>query len=145
MAFIHKSGPARAQAFIKTASTAIAVGSVLGFTNSGFVEQQSDSTIMAGVSLRKVSSTSGDYALNSTISVVVPGPADIFEADVTVGTATQAVVGQKHDITSEAGGTAQSVNLNANTYGIVTVVGFISASKVLVKFNGYYVYADVST
>jgi hypothetical protein len=143
MAFIHVSGPARAETFKKTASVAIAVNTPVAFDGSaGFVRQAAvASTRIAGISLRKVASTDDDYADNSDLVVVIPSEDDIFEADVT-GTATQANVGEQYDLSTLTDGTAQNVNVSGTTYKVVTVVGFISASKVLVKFNGNYAYAN---
>ena len=142
MAFIHVSGPARAEAFKKTASVAIAANTPLAFDGSaGFVRQAAvASTRLAGVSLRKVASTDDDYADNSIISVIIPSEDDIFEADTS--SATQANVGEQYDLSTLTDGTAQDVNLSGTTYKVVTVVGLISASKVLVKFNGNYAYAN---
>jgi len=145
MAFFHVEGPALNQAFKKSASIAIANGSVLGFDGTnGYVEQaETASTRIAGVSLRKVASTDDDYASNTTIPVVVPGPEDIFEADVQSGqTAAQSYVGGQYDLSTNSDGTAQTIDLTGVVYKVVTVVGFISASKVLVKFNGNYVFAN---
>ena len=141
MAFIHKSGPALCEPFAKLASTAIAVGSVISFT-SGYVSQAvKESVRLAGVAVRKIASTDDDFASATTISVIVPSSEDIFEADVT-GTATQANVGKQYDISTTNAGTSQTVVLANTTYKVVTVVGFISASKVYVKFNGNYVFAN---
>jgi len=146
MAFYHIKGPAKTEPFQKTASIAIAVGSVIGFDGTnGFVEQaEAASTRIAGIALKKVTSSDDDYASNTTIPVVVPGPDDVFEATVS-GTATQANVGKRYDLTANTDGTAQSVNLSSSTYGVVTVVGFKDSSTVYVKFNGNFVFADIST
>lgn len=143
MAFVHVKGPARAEPFAKTASVAIASNSVLGFDGtSGYVRQANPASVrIAGISLNKVTSSDADYAANSMISVIQPGDFDIFEADVT-GTATQANVGEQYDVNTNTDGTAQTVNLSGTTYKTITVVGFISASKVLVKFNGNYAFAN---
>ena len=146
MAFIHISGPARADPFAKQASIAIAANSVLGFSGNGYVEQaEAASTRVAGVSLRKVASTDGDYASNTTISVIVPSEEDIFLADVDTGTAAQSNVGKRYDLATNVDGTAQGITLSGTTYGVVTVVGVVSTTKVLVKFNGYFANADISS
>lgn len=143
MSFIHVKGPAKTEGFKKTASVAIAINSPVSFDGSaGYVRQSAvASTRIAGVSLRKVTSTSTDYADNSIIPVIIPSEDDVFEADVS-GTATQANVGEQYDLTTLTDGTDQDVDLAATTYKVVTVVGFISSSKVLVKFNGNYAFAN---
>lgn len=145
MAFFHKSGPALTEPFKKSASIAIANGSVLGFEGTtGYVEQAEAASVrIAGVSLSKHASTDADYATATTIPVIVPSSDDVFEADViSTSTATVANVGNQYDLCTNVDGTAQTVDLGNNTYKVVTVVGFISASKVLVKFNGAYEYAN---
>ena len=148
MSFIHRSGPALTEPFKKMASTAIAAGSVVSFgtvgaTKNGYLSQAvKESVRIAGVSLKKVASGDDDFAANTSIPVIVPGVDDIFEATVS-GTAAQTNVGKQYDLTdSTNAGTAQDVDLAATTYKVVTVVGFISASKVLVKFNGNYAFAN---
>ena len=142
MAFIHKSGRGATEPFQKLASTAIAVGSVVGFHSTGYISQAlTASTRVAGICIKKVASTDDDYTSNTAIPVIVPGEEDIFEADVS-GTATVANVGKQYDLTIVAAGTAQNVDLAVTTNKVVTVVGFISASKVYVKFNSNYVYAN---
>lgn len=144
MAFIHISGPARVEGFPKVASTTIQVGAVLGFHASGFVSHAvAASTVIVGVSQRKIASTDDDYAQNSLIPVIIPGPDDTFEADIT--SAVQSDVGEVYDLTQIASGTAQSVDRTSSTNAVVTVVGFISGSKVLVKFNGFFGYAKSTT
>lgn len=143
MAFIHKKGPANAEPFNKTASVAIAAGSALSFDPAGYVRQAVAASVrIAGIAIRKVASTDDDYASNSVVSVIVPGEDDIFEADVTTGTATQASVGRQYDLDTNTDGTAQGITVSGQTYKQVTVVGFLSASKVLVKINGAYEFAN---
>lgn len=145
MAFIHVSGPARVEGFPKVASTTIQVGAVVGFHASGFVSHAvAASTVIVGVSQRQVASGNDDYAQNSLIPVIIPGPDDTFEADV-IGTAVQSDVGEVYDLNQIASGTAQSVDRAASASAVVTVVGFISSSKLLVKFNGFFGYAKSTT
>ena len=141
MAFIHVRGPAKTEGFAKLVSTAIAAGSVLSFT-TGYVSQAAVASLrVAGISLKKIASTDGDFASATLIPVIIPGEEDVFETTV-VGTATQANVGGQYDLSSANGGTSQEVRLAGTTNKVVTVVGFISASRVLVKFNANYVYEN---
>ncbi len=141
MSFIHKTGPAKTEPFAKLASTAIAVGAALSF-DGGYISQAvSESVRIAGIAVKKTASTDDDFASATVIPVIIPGEEDTFEATVS-GTATIANVGKQYDLTTVAAGTAQAVNLSGTTYKVVTVVGFISSSKVWVKFNSNYVYAN---
>ena len=145
MAFFHVSGPAHTEPFQKTASVAIAANSVLSFDGTaGFVRQAVAASVrLAGINIKPIASTDGDYASNTTIPVLVPGDEDIFEVDVQSGqTAVQGDVGKQYDLSTNTDGTAQTVNRTGTTNKVVTVVGFISASKLLVKINGNYAYAN---
>ena len=145
MSLIHVKGPANCEPFGKLASTAIASGAAVawfGPTTGRYISQALAASVrIAGVSVKKVTSTDDDFASNTIQSVIVPGPDDIFEATVS-GTATQGNVGNQYDLTTVEAGTAQAVNLSGTTYKVVTVVGIISSSKVLVKINGAYEYAN---
>lgn len=142
MSFIHVSGPATTEGFPKMASTLIANASVLGFRPSGHVSQAKIETLrIAGISIRNVASGDSDYARSAVLAAIIPGEEDVFEATVS-GTAAQSNVGKQYDITATAAGTAQAVNLSGTTYKVVTVVGFINSTTLLVKFNGNYVYAN---
>ena len=139
MAFRHISGPAHTEAYLKLGSTAIAVGAAVAIrrrgADAGYISQALlVSTRIVGVNLKLIQSTDSDWTSNTAVPILIPTPEDIFSADV-VGTATQANVGARFDLNQPAAGTAQSVNLSGTTYGVVTVVGFVSASEVLVKFN----------
>lgn len=142
MAFIHKVGPAKTQGFLKTASITFAVGGLVAIrpgSGGGYIRPALVASVrIAGVCLRKVSSGDSDYASNTEIAVLQPGPDDFFEADV-LGTLTQAHVGDQFDLADPSG---MVVNLSGNTYKVVTVVGFISASKALVQINGAYQFAN---
>ena len=141
MAFIHVSGPATTEAFAKLASTAIAAGSALALT-SGYLAQATVASLrIAGVAIQKIASTDGDFASATSIPVIIPGEEDVFEATVS-GTATVSLIGDQFDLTATNQGTAQAVNLSGTTNKVVTMVGFISSSLILVKFNSNYVYAN---
>lgn len=144
MSFFHRSGPAHTESYQKTASVAIAANTPVALAG-GYIRQSAvASTRLVGINIKKVASTDDDYASNTSIPVLIPTDEDVFEADVS-GTATIANVGQRYDLTTLSDGTDQDVNLSGTTYGVVTVVGFISSSKVLVKFNGALQYADINT
>ena len=118
---------------------------MLAFHSTGNVSQaRIESTRLVGVSLREVASTDSDFATANGINVVIPNDETVFEATVS-GTATQANVGNRYDLTATSAGTAQAVNLSGTTYGVVTVVKFINSSTVWVKINGAYQNADINT
>jgi hypothetical protein len=136
---IRRKGNSLMEYFPKVASTAIAYGAILAFDGSGAVTNAASSTAkIVGFSRRKVTSAAvdADYALNSLIGVDVPKEDAVYELDVTTGTLTAAMVGLSYDLTDSGG-----VSVSANTYKVVTCVGYISGTKGLFKINGAYQYA----
>jgi len=123
----------------------------VGFTNGGLVYWNGTGEIIpadaisgqhTGIILRDVLSTDADYATAlAKVPVDVPTTEDIFEVDVETGTLTTAMVGNAYDLV--AGGDALDVTATAK--GVVTVVGFVSASKALVKINSLATHANVAT
>lgn len=127
--------------FPKKASTAIAVGDLLYFDGSGAV-QPADTTSgdHIGVSLKVVTSSDDDYASTTKIPVDFASPEDIFEVDVETGTLTTAMIGNQYDLAS-----ADGIDVTATSKKVVTVVGFVSASKALVKINAMVTNVNVAT
>jgi len=124
----------------KTASVAIKLNSILAYDGSGgLTPATSSSTLLAGISLRAVVSTDSDYALTTSIPFVVLDANADYEIDVTTGTATPAMVGNAYALTDDGG-----LNVNSQTHAVATIVGFISATKVVVNFNGAFVYKNAS-
>ncbi len=144
MSFYHISGPGHTEGMPKTASVAIAINTPVAL-EGGFIRQSAVATTrLAGLNLKLVASGDSDFAENTALSILVPTGDDVFEADVS-GTATQANVGQRYDLTTLTDGTNQDVDLSGTTYGVVTVVKFISSSRLHVKFNGVFQSADINT
>lgn len=131
--FIPYQGKTQAEPFAKKASTAIAVGDALVFDSGYITPAAAGATVTAGVALKAVTSADDDYTATTAVPVVMLTPDLVFLADVGTGSATQADVGVAYNLTD-----AGSVNLSDTTPGTVTVVGVISATKVLVKFNSAY-------
>lgn len=138
MAFIHRSGGIKVDWFPKKASTAIANNAALTFDGSGAVTiAVAASTRIAGLNIKTIASGDSDYASTTKVPVIVPSTDAIFEADVITGTLTTAMVGNQYDLASSLG-----VDVTATAHKQVTVVGFISASKALVRFTGAYLFAN---
>lgn len=141
MAFIHKSGKALVEWWPKVASTTIPVGTALTFDGSGAVSVAASTSLpIAGICLKPIASTDADYASNTLIPVLIPSQDSVFEVDVeNSGTATAANVGVKYDLNSTTG---TGINLSGTSHKQVTVVSFISATKVWVKINGAYQFVN---
>lgn len=125
----------------KKASTAFAIGDVVYPDGSGAI-QPGDSTSgeHMGVVMKDVASTDSDYASTTKIPVDAIDPNDIWEVDVGNGTATAALVGTYIDLHDK-----DSVDVAATSKKVVFVVGFISATKLLVKINASAGVKDVAT
>lgn len=131
MSFRRASGSPNIMFYPKKASVALAVGDLLYPDGSGAV-QRADATSgeHVGICLKTVASTDSDYASTTKIPVDVIGPDDIVEADVGTGTLTTAMVGLYRDLTDHAG-----IDVSATAKNVVFIVGFISATKALIKIN----------
>ena len=86
-----------------------------------------------------IATTDSDYASTKYVPVFMTTPDVIFLADVGAGTATIANVNGQYDLTA-----AGAVDLTATTHKVVTCVGVVSASKILVKFNSAQEYTNIS-
>lgn len=140
MAFIPYQGETQVEPFTITASTTISVGDALKFSSGKLIRATAAQTVpTAGVSLSAYASTDSDYASDKFVGVVMLTPDLVFLADVGTGTATIANVGVGYDLAA-----AGTVDLTATTHKVVTVVGVISTSKVLVKFNSAYEFVNIS-
>lgn len=132
------SGKPNVEWFTKTASTVLSNGGAVALSSGRLILATASTTQHVGVILRACISTDSDYASAITVPVDVPGTNDIFEADVKSGvTAAATGVGSQCDffIASSGDTTDVTVDTGTNSHHQVTIVGFISASKVLVKIN----------
>ncbi len=141
MAFIPYSGKIQCEFQQLAASTVAATGDALTFSSGYVVPVAVDNTTpTAGVYIGPaVTAGDSDYASAKNVSVIMLTPDLIFLADVGVGTATIANVGVAYDFAAHG-----TVDLNATDHKNVTVVGVISATQVLVKFNSAYEFVNVS-
>lgn len=127
--------------FPKKASVAFAVGDLVNFDGSGAI-QPADTTSgdHIGVCMKLVTSADADYASTPKIPVDFATPDDIFEVDVETGTLTTGMIGNTYDLAS-----ADGIDVTASAKDVVTVVGFVSATKALVKINAMATNKDVAT
>ena len=140
MAFLINSGNTQIDYFPKKASTAIAANAALTFDGSGFATNAvAATTRVIGTSLRVVAATDADYASTTAIPVTVPVPDSTFIADVGTGALTTAMIGNQFDLKDSV-----SIDVTASAHKQVTVVGFISSTKAIVKFTGNYLSAPTA-
>jgi len=133
MAFIPYQGKTQVEPFTIPASTAVAVGDALVFSSGNVIPAAAGATVTAGVAVQAITAADSDYASAKFLGVVMLTPDLVFLADVGTGSASLANVGIAYNLTA-----AGTVNLTDTTPGVVTVVGVISATKILVKFNSAY-------
>lgn len=140
--FKRYSGKPKIEWMPKKASTAFANGGLTYADGSGAL-QPADATsgMHFGVIQREVLATDDDYATTNKVPVDVCTAEDIFEVDVKTGTLTTAMVGNQYDLHADGDG----IDVTATSKKVVTVVGFISASKALVKVNAMAAHMDVAT
>jgi hypothetical protein len=139
--FKRSSGKPNVEYFPKKASTVFAVGDLVYADGSGAI-QPADATsgMHIGVIMKAVAATDDDYAATTKVPVDVPAPTDVFEADVTTGTLTTAMIGNHYDLTAAGG-----IDVTATAKKVVQVVGYISATKAFVKVNAMAAHLDVAT
>lgn len=136
------SGSPKVEYMPKTASTAFNNGCLVYSDGAGRV-QPADATSgdHFGVLLRSVVATDTDYAENSMVPIDVAGPQDLFEADVPAGGLVVGDVGKTCDLTA----TGDGINRAATSKNVVTIVGFVSATKAIIKINAMAAHKDVVT
>lgn len=133
MSFIKRKGRTVLRWFPKKASTAWNDGDAAIFDGSGYVTTAtSSSTTLLGVHRKTIATTDSDYA--STTSVPVEIPVDKFTVwEALTASAVATDIGTAVDLTDKA-----TVNRGASSHHVVTIVEFISATKVGVIFNATY-------
>lgn len=141
--FRRISGRPKVEWYAKDASVAFANGGLVYWNGTGeLIPADATSGQHAGIILRDVLSTDADYATAlAKVPVDVPTTEDIFEVDVETGTLTTAMVGNQYDLVADG----DAIDVSATAKAVVTVVGFVSASKALVKINSLATHKDVAT
>ncbi len=141
--FKRISGSPKIEWYPKDASVAFANGNLTYWNGTGeIIPADATSGQHAGVIIRDVLATDSDYATAlAKVPVDVPTTEDIFEVDVETGTLTTAMVGNQYDLVAAGTG----IDVNATSKKVVTVVGFVSATKALVKINSLATHYDVAT
>lgn len=141
--FKRISGSPKVEWYAKDASVAFANGGLVYWNGTGeIIPADATSGQHCGVILRDVLSTDADYATSlAKVPVDVPTTEDIFEVDVETGTLTTAMVGNQYDLVADG----DAIDVSATAKAVVTVVGFVSASKALVKINSLATHKDVAT
>lgn len=141
--FKRISGKPKIEWFAKDASVAFANGGLVYWNGTGeLIPADATSGQHAGIILRTVASTDADYATSlAKVPVDVPTSEDIFEVDVETGTLTTAMVGNQYDLVADG----DAIDVTATAKLVVTVVGFVSGTKALVKINSIATHKDVAT
>ena len=139
MPFILSKGPSVLEYFPKKASTTLTVNWLAQFESAA-----GDVTIctaaptrVAGVMAQTIASTDSDFSGQKKVAVVLPQANNEFLADVT-GTLLTTHVGTQFAPSATGG----YVDISNTTTPVIVVVGYISASQALVKFNGAYTFRN---
>ena len=141
MAFRLFSGKPRTESYPKKISTVFTNGGLVYADGSGAI-QPADATSGDHIGVIQVTtaSTDADYASLTRVQVLVPTDDTVWEADVSTGTFTTAMVGNRYDLTD-----ANGIDVGSTYKKVVTIVGYKSASVALVKINAVIANADVVT
>ena len=113
--------------FKKKASAALTVNDLVQIDANGFVLRAVDASTLTVIGLVLKTVASSDTTTDK-VPVLVTGPDAVFLCDVTTGTAAQEDVGQFVDIDDH-----NSIDVDATTYGVFYIVGYVSATQVLCK------------
>ena len=136
------SGNAKIEHYPKAASTAFSQGGLVYWNGSGFIiPADATSGDHAGVVLKAVAATDDDYADTTKLPVQIADTDAIFEADVETGTLTVAMVGNQYDLVADG----DAIDVTGTSKKVVTIVGYKSATKALVKINAVATNANVAT
>lgn len=141
MAFILRSGRSTLEHYPKKASTVFTNGGLVYPDGSGAI-QPADATSGDHIGLiqTSVAATDDDYASNTVVPVLKIYEDNICEVDVSTGTLTTAMLLGKYDLAD-----ANGIDVSAQSKLVVTIVGFISTTKALVKINAIIETANVAT
>lgn len=128
----QNNGEPQITGYKKAASTVFAFNDVVTRDSSGYLVRATQSTPrseLLGLIQRDVLSTDTDYASNTLVPVAEFDDECEFLADVSTGTAVQAMVGKRFDLDDH-----NSVDLTSTVQRAVEVVKVVSTSRVVVKF-----------
>lgn len=140
--FKRISGKQKPEWYPVKVSTAFSNGGLTYWNGSGYlIPADATSGDHAGVILKTIASGDDDYATARKVMIDVPNSEDVYEVSVDTGTLTVAMVGNAYDLIAAGTG----LNVTAQAKKVVTVVGFISASKALVKINALATNVNVAT
>ena len=129
--FKQISGEENVLPYTAPASTAFNRGDVVTNNGSGKLAKATATTVreeILGVIGQTIASTDADYASDKTVPVTTPSDEAEFEVDVTTGTLTSAMVGERYDLDDEAG-----IDVTAQTHKHVEITRFISGTVARVK------------
>jgi len=126
--------------FLKKASTAIDLNSVVSVDANGFlIPATASTTNIKGIALEKIASTDTDYATARPIIIDVPHPGEVFEMACNT-TITQTMVGMLYDL---ADANVVDNSDDSGAIDVIEIVGIVKAtytdaanpSIALVRFN----------
>lgn len=120
----------RVEWYQKAASETFTFNDLVYIDGSGFITKAVDGALFVPMGLiqKTIAATDSDYASNTRVPVLVPGPDAEFLCDVSTGTAAQTDVGEWIDIDDH-----NSVDVGASTYDVFFVTRFVSTTQVVAK------------
>ena len=141
MAFRLFSGKPRTESYPKIASTVFTNGGLVYADGSGAI-QPADATSGDHIGIIQITTaaTDDDYASTTRVPVLVPTDDTLWEADVSTGTFTTAMIGNRYDLAD-----ANGINVSATSKKVVTIVAYKSADVAIVKINAVVANASVAT
>lgn len=140
MAFSLYSGKPKVEWYPVTTSTAFSAGDLVYMVSNLLAKADSTSGDHVGVILKTIASTDSDYATARKVPVLVCDEEAKWLVDVGTGTLTTAMIGNTYDLKDE-----NEIDVSAQAKNVVTVVGFVSSTKAIVKINAHLTALRVAT
>lgn len=130
--FLQISGPLKfTDPIPKSTGVAFTANSVMTTTTGKLTTAGNTELGLLGIMPREVTSSDSDYNDATPVQLIRFHDEAEYEVDVQ-GTATEAMVGEAHDLYSSTG---LKLDIGNNSYKQFVITRFISASKVVVKPN----------
>jgi len=141
MVFIRISGKPKPEHYPVTTSTAFEKGALTNWASGLLIPADATSGDHAGVIMKPIVSGDDDFATARKVMVDVPDTNDIFEVDVETGTLVVTDIGAQFDLVAQG----DAIDVTATAKKVVTIVGFVSGTKALVKINAIITHVNVAT
>lgn len=139
--FKRIAGKPNIQWFPVTVSTVFPLGCLAYWSSGQLIPADATSGDHAGILIGEITAADDDYAVERMIALDVPTPGELFELDVETGTFVVTDIGAQFDLVADG----DAMDRSATSKLVVTVRGFVSASKAIVEINSMIGHKQIAT